>query len=223
MVKVVTFLKRKPGMAVEAFQAYWRSRHPEVVLALPGIRRYVQSHTRLAGYRQAEPAWDGIAEVWSESTDALRAMTGSPAWARVQADEARFLDRARTGFIVTEEHVVLDGPVSPEGVKSVQFLTRKPGMAVEEFQRYWRERHGPIAARIPGLRRSVQSHTRRSAYGAGRRPAWDGVAITWFDSTAAMREAAAGPACAATRADEVHFLAPGPSPFILTREHVIAG
>ena len=45
MVKVVTFLKRKAGMSVEDFQSYWRTRHPEVVVRLPGVRRYVQSHT----------------------------------------------------------------------------------------------------------------------------------------------------------------------------------
>ena len=45
MVKVVTFLKRKAGMSVEDFQRYWRTRHPEVVVRLPGVRRYVQSHT----------------------------------------------------------------------------------------------------------------------------------------------------------------------------------
>jgi uncharacterized protein (TIGR02118 family) len=38
------------------------------------------------------------------------------------------------------------------------FITRKPGIDEAEFHRYWREVHGPIAARIPQLRRYVQSH-----------------------------------------------------------------
>src|SRR6185436_6405350 len=38
MVKVLTFLKRKPGMAVEEFQRYWLTRHPQVVTRLPGVR-----------------------------------------------------------------------------------------------------------------------------------------------------------------------------------------
>jgi hypothetical protein len=42
MVKVITFIKRKPGMPVEEFQSYRRTRHPEVVTRLPGVRRYVQ-------------------------------------------------------------------------------------------------------------------------------------------------------------------------------------
>jgi uncharacterized protein (TIGR02118 family) len=222
MVKVVTYLKRRPGMAVDEFQAYWRTRHPEVVTRLPGLRRYVQSHTRPSAYRAGEPVYDGIAEVWADSTDALRAMTRSPGYAAVQEDEARFIDRAAMGILVTEEHVVLGGAAPADGVKNVEFVRRRPGMGVDEFQRYWREVHGPLAARIPVLRRYVQSHTRRSAYEGGRAPAWDGVAITWFDSTDAMRASATTPEYAATRADEPSFVAPDP-PFIITREHVIAG
>jgi uncharacterized protein (TIGR02118 family) len=57
MVKVLTFLKRKPGMAVEEFQQYWLQRHPAVVTRLPGVRRYVQSHTLASAYRKGEPPW----------------------------------------------------------------------------------------------------------------------------------------------------------------------
>jgi len=35
MVKAVAFFKRRAGMAVEEFQAYWRTRHPEVVRPTP--------------------------------------------------------------------------------------------------------------------------------------------------------------------------------------------
>lgn len=222
MVKVVTFFKRKAGMPVEAFQEYWRTAHPEFVIRLPGLRRYVQSHTLPSAYRKAEPIYDGIAEVWADNTDVLRAMTRSGEYARVQADEANFIDRASMGFIVTEEHVIKDGTPPPDAVKNVEFARRKPGMAVEAFQRYWREVHGPIAARIPVLRRYVQSHTRRSAYEAGRAPAWDGLAITWFDSTEAIRAATTTPEYAQAVADRGHFLAPEPM-FIITKEHVIVG
>lgn len=58
------------------------------------------------------------------------------------------------------------------------FITRKPGTDEAEFHRYWREVHGPIAAKIPQLRRYVQSH---------RIPAldsnspYDGVAEVFLD------------------------------------------
>ncbi|HSB61520.1 MAG TPA: EthD domain-containing protein, partial [Vicinamibacteria bacterium] len=94
MIKVVTCIRRRPGMGVEDFQAYWRTRHPAVVTALPGLRRYVQSHTLVAGYAKGQPVWDGIAEVWFDDTAAVRALQPTPEYAAVRADEARFIDRA---------------------------------------------------------------------------------------------------------------------------------
>jgi uncharacterized protein (TIGR02118 family) len=223
MVKVLTFLKRKAGMSVEDFQAYWLTRHPAVVTRLPGVRRYVQSHTLVSAYRKGEPVYDGIAEVWADDTDALRAMTRSPENAHVQADEARFIDRSTMGFLVTEERVIVEGEVGPEAVKAVEFLSRRPGTSVDEFQRHWHERHARILARLPGLRRGVLSAPRRSAYEAGRVPAHDGVTSLWFDSPDALRAAATSPDYAAVLADRAGFLAPGQPPFIVTREHVIVG
>jgi uncharacterized protein (TIGR02118 family) len=222
MVKAVSFFKRRSGMSVEAFQAYWLTRHPDVVVRLPGIRRYVQSHTLPGGYRKGEPAYDGIAEVWFDDTGAMRALAGAPAYAAVEADEARFIERATMGLIITEEHVIKDGSAPAGGVKNVEFVTRRPGMAIDAFQRYWREVHGPLAARIPVVRRYVQSHTRRAAYASGRAPVYDGVALTWFDDTEAMRASARSPEYARVRADEPNFITTGP-PFIITREHVIVG
>ena len=222
MVKAVSFFKRRSGMSVEAFQAYWLSRHPDVVAKLPGIRRYVQSHTLLGGYRKGEPAYDGIAEIWFDDTGAMRALAGTPAYAAVQADEARFIERGTMGLLITEEHVIKGGPVPGDGVKNIEFVTHKPGMAIDAFQRYWREVHGPLAARIPVVRRYVQSHTRRAAYESGRTPAYDGVALTWFDDTEAMRASARSPEYARVRGDEPNFITADP-PFIITREHVIVG
>jgi uncharacterized protein (TIGR02118 family) len=223
MVKVITFLKRKAGMPVEEFQGYWRSRHPDVVTRLPGVRRYVQSHTLLSAYEQGDPTYDGIAEVWADDTGALRAMTQSPVHPELQADEARFIDRASMGVIITEDHVIKEGTAAtPEtAMKRVVFLVRKAGMPVEEFQRYWLSVHGPIAAEIPALRRYVQSHTRRAAYEAGRAPAYDGAAIAWYDSADAFRAAAAGAEYARAAADGPSFLAVDRVRSILTREHVI--
>ena len=72
MVKTITFIKRKPGMSVDDFGKYWRTQHAPIVVKLPGLRRYVQCHTIPSGYRNGEPAYDGVAEVWFDSTDAMR-------------------------------------------------------------------------------------------------------------------------------------------------------
>ena len=221
MVKMVVFFKRKPGMSVEAFQNYWRATHAGIVVKMPGIRKYVQSHTLLSGYRKGEPAYDGIAEVWFDDTQVMRAVTQTAEYGAVRADEPNFIDLSTMGSIITEEHVIKDGPIPLNGVKNVEFVTHKPVMSIEAFQQYWREVHGPLGAAIPVVRRYVQSHTRRTIYDRGRTPIYDGVASTWFDDTQAMRVSATTPEYARVRADEPNFIAPGQLPFIITREHVI--
>jgi uncharacterized protein (TIGR02118 family) len=220
MVKALTFIKRRAGMSVEEFQTYWRTHHPGAVTKLPGIRRYVQSHVLPTAYGKGEPVHDGIAEVWADDTNALRAMTQSPAYAAVVADEAKFIDRARMGVLVTEEHVVKDGTGS---LKVIEFFNRRQDLGVEAFQRRWRDEHAVLATRVPGVRRYVISATRASAYASGREPAYDGAASMWFDSADALKAAGGSPEYKALVADRVNFLAPGQPPFLLTTEYVVVG
>ena len=223
MVKMIAFFKRKPGMSVEDFQSYWRTTHADIVIKMPGIRRYVQSHTIVSGYRKGEPIYDGMAELWFDNTDAMRAQAGTPEFAAVQADEFNFMDRSSSGSIITEEHIIKDGAIPNDGVKNVEFVTHKPGMPIEDFQKHWREIHGPLGASIPVVKRYVQSHTRLSIYQKGKTPLYDGVALTWFDSTQAMRTSATTPEYDRTREDEPNFIASGKLPVIITKEHVIVG
>ena len=223
MVKVLTFITRKAGMPLDEFQKYWRERHPDAVTRLPGIRRYVQSHVLPAMYAKGEPPHDGIAEVWADDTNALRQMTQSPAHPALIEDEARFIDRSRMGVIITEEHVVVDGRPSSDGIKAVELFRKKPEMSVDAFQQHWRERHATLAANVPGVRRYVASLVRPSAYGANRAPQYDGAALMWFDSMDALKTAGGSAEYPAMVADRENFLAAGQPPFLLTREYVIVG
>jgi uncharacterized protein (TIGR02118 family) len=157
--------------------------------------------------------------------EALRAMSKAPHYANVVADEAKFIDRSSMVLLLVHDHVIKDGAVPNGAVKNIEFVAHRPGMAIEDFQRYWREVHGPLAAHIRQIRRYVQSHVRPGAYKAGKPPKYDGCALTWFDSVEAMRDSARSEAYARTRADEDNFLdlAGGHLPFIITREHVIVG
>ncbi len=103
-------------------------------------------------------------------------------------------------------------------VKLIYCITRKPGMSVEEFQRYWRETHGPIAARLSGLRRYVQCHTLSELYVGERPPAYDGAAELWFDDLESLRQAMASPEVRAAREDERNFIDHSRVALILTEE-----
>ena len=221
MIKAIVCIKRKAGMEVEAFQEYWRTRHAEVVSELPGVRRYVQSHARLSGYRRGELVHDGIAELWFDDTQAMRGLADSKEYAAVEADEANFIDPANRVFFLADAHVIKDGPAPERGVKNIEFINRRPDMSVEDFQNYWCEVHGPIAAKIEVIERYVQNHVRLGGYREGRQPTYDGLAITWFESTDAMRVSATTEEYEITRADEPNFLPAGEIPIIITEEHII--
>lgn len=222
MVKAIYFLKRKPGMGLDEFGEYWRTRHAEAVRKVPGLRRYVQCHTIRSGYRAREPVYDGVAELWYDDVDAMRRIADSPASRAALADDAAFLDMSRMDFILTEERMQKDGPTNSSMMHLVEFVPRKAGMEVEAFQRYWRETHGPLVVKIPQIRRYVQSHVRPGAYRGGRQPLYDGVAEVWFDSTDAMRESARTPEYQAVRADEPNFIELARAvPFIITQDFVV--
>jgi uncharacterized protein (TIGR02118 family) len=218
---MVIFFKRKPGLSVEAFQNHWRTTHAGIVVRLPGIRRYVQSHVLPSSYRKGEPAFDAVAESSFDDTQAMKSLAGSPAYAEVLADEPNFIDHSSMASLVTEEHTIKDAPAPAGGIKIIDFVTHKPGMPIDEFRRYWREIHGPLCAAIAAVRRYVQNPTRRSIYDSGRTPAFDGVAMTWFESMEALRAAAPTPEFARLREDVEKFVARDRSPSVLTQEHVI--
>ena len=220
MIKVMSAFKRKTGMDVEAFQSYWREIHAPIVQKLPGVRRYVQNHTILSGYKRGEPAVDGVAELWFDNTDALRGICASAELEATQADHQHFIDDASYKEVVTEDVLIKDGPMPAGGVKNIELVRRKKDMSPADFHHHWIELHGPLGASIPQVLRYVQSHTRTAAYLDGKEPSLDGFALTWFDSTQLMREAATTEQYAETRADEENFVVE-PLDFVITKEHVI--
>ncbi len=107
MPKMVAFLKKRPEMSVEQFQAHWNSPHGKLGSAVPGARRYVQSHPLMSSYKNGRtPLWDGVAEVWFESEEAMRANADTPQYKAVLADEPNFLAEDAK-FIITNERVIL--------------------------------------------------------------------------------------------------------------------
>ena len=108
-------------------------------------------------------------------------------------------------------------------VKLIYCISKKPEMSVEEFQRYWREVHAPIAGAIPGVRRYVQSHVVPQTYGGQRAPGFDGAAELWFDDLDAMRAAMGTPEVAAAMEDEKNFIDHTRVASFVTTENVVVG
>ena len=221
-IKVCELVRRRPGMSVEEFQAYWCEVHGPIVSELPGLRRYAQSHPLVGGYHKGPLPYDGLAELWFDDKEGLRAIAGTAAFARAKADEANFIDPTSLIELVMDEITLKDGPVADGAVKSIGLVRLRRDVTPAEAHRYWATVHGPLAVPIPQLRRYVQSHVRAGAYGTGKRPAYDGLAVTWFDSVDEMRASATTEAYTAVIDDGPLTLDPSgiPTPTILTRELV---
>jgi uncharacterized protein (TIGR02118 family) len=123
MIKLAFCLRRLPQLSVEEFQRTWRIDHAPLVRKhqkILGIRRYVQLHTdhgplteALTASRGCQPPYDGIAELWYDSREAMAALSNDPearaAGKALYEDECRFIDLANSSIWVGEEFEVIGG------------------------------------------------------------------------------------------------------------------
>lgn len=121
MIQLVFCLVRRAPLTHEAFLDRWLNAHGPLVrshAAALGIRRYVQVHTlppatyaRLAAARRAPVAYDGVAELWFDSLDAMRAAAATPegraAGRALLDDEREFIDLAASPIWIGTPHVLV--------------------------------------------------------------------------------------------------------------------
>lgn len=184
MIKQISFFKRIPGLPEEVFHQHWRTQHATIVKELPGLIRYVQNHAISSVAGSDAPPFDGVAEVWFEDMETMRANVGSAALDRIRADEANFIDPASMGSIIADDVVVKDQQPGDDTLKLVGLINRVDGLSVDDFRDTWRQELGPIVRGVDGIVRYTQSATRPGIYRSGRTPAFDGEACLWFDGPA---------------------------------------
>jgi uncharacterized protein (TIGR02118 family) len=120
MIKLTFCLRRRPELSREEFQRYWYETHAPLVrkhAEVLGVRRYVQLHTvdhpmnaAIRGSRQAPEEYDGVAELWFDSLEAMSANRSDEAQAAGRAlleDERKFIDLARSPLWFAEEKVII--------------------------------------------------------------------------------------------------------------------
>lgn len=105
-------------------------------------------------------------------------------------------------------------------VKLVYCITKKSGLTDEEFFHYWENIHGLIGARIPGLRKLVQSR-RITIPGDAHSPDFDGMAELWFDSMEDLLRARQSPEWKTSTEDEVNFIDHSRVAYFVSEERVI--
>ena len=185
MIHSLYFITRKPSLSDAEFHRYWREVHGPIAKKIPQLRGYIQSHR--IPFAGANSSYDGAAEAWLDNETALGTLRQSPEYlSGALVDEPNFIAMTRVEWLVTNDQVILDGPQTPQLVKTIFQLKRKPGMSLGDFRKYWIDVHGPLVCKLPGLRRYVQCHAVDAAYSYAE-PKWDGVAQLWVDDVDAMQ------------------------------------
>lgn len=168
MIRLVQLLRRPRDMSVEAFASYWRDRHGPLVASLQttlDLVRHTQLHHDPAGRELGNAAsaarggmqlaFDGVAETWWASEEALRTTLDDPdgqaAHARLAESESSFTDPAASPLWLAREFpqvsASLDRPVARlrSGVIRVHFaLQAHAHLGDEAGCRYWLTQHGPL-------------------------------------------------------------------------------
>ena len=219
MIHTHYFITRRSSLSEEEFHRYWRETHAPIVAQIPQLRGYVQSHR--IPYAGSNSSYDGVSEVLFDSLATIAQVRESAVFRDgAFADERNFVDPSRVEAMVTNDHIIVDGPTGAPLIKGIYQLKRRDGMSVDEFRKYWIEVHGSLGSKLPRLRRYVQSHLIDDAY-LYARPHFDGVAQLWFDSVDTMRAAFDSPQGRALADDGPKFTDMGALRMFVAQEDIV--
>ncbi|MBV9840045.1 MAG: EthD domain-containing protein [Sphingomonadaceae bacterium] len=109
MIKVMLFVKRKPGLTHEEFRARYESGHvPLAISELPHLVQYRRNFVKPTP-GMAEVDFDVVTEFWFDNKEGWKATAAyalDPVKGRTLADdEAVFMDRSTMRFVMVEEEI----------------------------------------------------------------------------------------------------------------------
>jgi hypothetical protein len=226
-IKVFEFVRRKAGMTSEDFHAYWRDVHAPKLAGEPTLRRHIRRYElnhRLPGdadrdRREGEvedTGWDGVAVLWFDSVDALRALGAEPALEAIRGDASAFREDERLMVITEDPDVIVSTPRRDEaGAKMLCILRRNAALDLDTFHEHWLTHHGGLFQTIPELTDPLwgydQNHGLRDPDAA-----FDGVTEQWFESLDSFVESIGVPAHSEiVSADVAYMLDPASINFVM--------
>ncbi|MER6944277.1 EthD family reductase [Nonomuraea sp. NPDC000554] len=110
-VKLIVLTKRREGLPLAEFRSRSLGAHADLVRQVPGLRRYLQCHTRDGAYGIGEAVLDAANLLWFDDRQALAEALESPEFAKVRADLGTFVEPRYIHRMVVQEHWVI-GPES---------------------------------------------------------------------------------------------------------------
>ena len=222
-MKFILCRKRVNSISLADFADRMMKEQVNLLTKLAGIVGYKQSHSRSQGYARGELDFDCIEEIEIASPAALDDLLTAGHWDRLVDGPDFSIDRDRSIIMSVQCHVAKADIVRPGMLKGFQFLQRKTDLSQDAFVRYWRDVHGPLAARIPTLVRYEHNYSNPNSPVVGVSDLYDGVGVTWFESTSEMKRGRLLPEFEASVLDERNLLNMARLPYLITTECVYIG
>ncbi|MHB9287974.1 EthD family reductase [Halobacteriales archaeon Cl-PHB] len=104
MLRIVALVEKRDDLSREEFEEYWYETHVPLVTEIPQLRRY----TTGIPLKPEEAPYDGIAQLFFDSTADIRAAFETEAGKRVLEDEANFTADGYPKTFVVDRDVQYD-------------------------------------------------------------------------------------------------------------------
>jgi uncharacterized protein (TIGR02118 family) len=109
-VKMMILNRRKEGVPLETYRNYSLEVHAPLVLLLPGLRRYIQCHSKDGLYAMGESRFDGVWQLWFDDISDLKCALASKQYQeKVKPDLNNFVETRYLFDIIVAEHWII-GP-----------------------------------------------------------------------------------------------------------------
>ncbi|XYH95097.1 ankyrin repeat domain-containing protein [Sorangium sp. So ce1128] len=116
MVKLFVLLRRRPGMTLSEFRRFSLGAQAERDMRLPGLRRYLQCHTRQGAYAVGEALLDAVYQLWFDSAEDAEAMLRSPEYAEARKSLAGITDPEHLHMFLATETWIIGPEPRPAGL-----------------------------------------------------------------------------------------------------------
>lgn len=190
-IKVFEFVRRAPSLSPEAFHRRYRDELAAEIAGSTAARRHLRRyelnlrlpldyHRDRHAFEVADAGFDAVdvrffaSEADRAAFDADRALAD-----RVAAHRARLVAPGSLSVVTADPVAILDGPGREKAqAKLLCILRRHPALEAAPFHAHWRDHHGGLFQRIPGLRDPVLAYDQN--HGIATDAPFDGVTEQWF-------------------------------------------
>ena len=183
LIKLISFLQRKPGLTPEDFMRHWLEVHVPMCHVVPGLRGYVVSTIIKHQPRADVPTlpmgdFDGVAQVWFDSLEARAAAGASAEGKRWHADGGTIIGGIRT--FVTRERFVVTVPANKPEIQDAVGAQAQGGALGGEIPARVGHRERADGAQRAGLAWLHAVRDCRRAVSPGHRTIPAGRSARWF-------------------------------------------